>query len=160
MEEYPILTKFCYTAEELHEEYGLSIDGVLPKDLTDEDLPDDKWLTVFKQSYHKNVKIYLNQVHPILVEDCRFLFHKVYQAPPSCGGITAKFARYFAFERCHAATKNPACHKVAWARFGETILNMCASRSGGLEWSVPAAREGWSGRSKIGEGKMVPPMVV
>ena len=101
-------------SEELHKEYGLSKEGVLPKDLTDEDLPDDQWLTVFKQSYQKNAKIYLNQVHPILVEDCRFLFHKVYQAPPSCGEITAKFAHCFAFERCHAATKNPVSHKVAW----------------------------------------------
>ena len=78
MEEYPILTKFFYTAKELHEEYGLSIEGVLPKDLTDEDLPDDQWLTVFKQSYQKNAKIYLNQVHPRLVEDCRFLFHRFF----------------------------------------------------------------------------------
>ena len=42
MEEYPILTKFCYTAEELYKEYGLSIEGVLPKDLTEEDLPIDQ----------------------------------------------------------------------------------------------------------------------
>ena len=56
----------------------------------------------------------------------------MYQAPPSCGEITTKFARCFAFERCHAATKAPAGHKVAWARFGESVLNMCASRPGGL----------------------------
>ena len=44
MEEYPTLTRFCYTAEELHEEYGLSLEGALPKDLTEENLPNDQWL--------------------------------------------------------------------------------------------------------------------
>ena len=140
MEEYPILTRFCYTAEELHEEYGLSLEGVLPKDLTEEDLPNDQWLTVFKQSYQKNAKIYVNQVQPKHFDECRFLFHKVYQAPPSCGEITAKFARCFAFENCHAATKDPAMHKVAWARFGESVLSMCASRPGGLDRKVETWR--------------------
>ena len=154
MEEYPILTKFCYTAEELHEEYGLSIEGVLSKDLTEEDLPADQWATVFKQSYQKNAKIYLNHVHPRLLEDCRFLFHKVYQAPPSCGEITAKFARCFAFERCHAATKDPARHKVAWAKFGETVLNMCASRPGGLERKVETWRRA-NGASHGGLGSSI-----
>ena len=41
MEEYPQLTRFCYTAEELHKEYGLSMEGVLAKDLSDKDLSDD-----------------------------------------------------------------------------------------------------------------------
>ena len=41
MEEYPQLTRFYYTAEELYEEYGLSMEGVLPKDISDKDLPDD-----------------------------------------------------------------------------------------------------------------------
>ena len=140
MEEYPTLTRFCYTAEELHEEYGLSLEGALPKDLTEENLPNDQWLTVFKQSYQKNSKIYLNQVQPTHLEECRFLYHKVYQAPPSCGEITSKFARCFAFERCHAATKDPAGHKVAWARFGESVLNMCASRPGGLDRKVETWR--------------------
>ena len=31
MEEYPLLTRFCYTAEDLHEEYGLSTGGGAPK---------------------------------------------------------------------------------------------------------------------------------
>ena len=41
MEEYPILTSICYTVKELHEEYGLSLEGVLPKDLIEENLPNN-----------------------------------------------------------------------------------------------------------------------
>lgn len=140
MEEYPLLTRFCYTAEDLHEAYGLSLEGVLPKDLNDDDLPADQWLSVFKHKYQKNSKIYLNHVQPHLVDDCRLLYHKVYQAPPSCGEITSKFARCYAFERCHAAVKNPRAHKVAWALFGESVLNMCSSRVGGLDRKVETWR--------------------
>ena len=94
------------------------MEGVLPKDLCDdEDLLDERWLTIFKHTYKKNAKIYLNHVQPRLVDECRFLFHKVYQAPPSCGEITSKFARCFAFEKCEEAKKNHARHKVSWARF-------------------------------------------
>ncbi|MCO5597884.1 hypothetical protein L7F22_051969 [Adiantum nelumboides] len=48
MDEYPILNKFCYTVQELHEEYGLSIQGKVAKDLSGYDLPDDQWLTIFQ----------------------------------------------------------------------------------------------------------------
>ena len=41
MDEYPQQRKFCYTAEELHEEYGLSLKGKLAQDLDDDDLPTD-----------------------------------------------------------------------------------------------------------------------
>ncbi|MCO5564652.1 hypothetical protein L7F22_018318 [Adiantum nelumboides] len=101
MDEYPILNKFCYTAEELHEEYGLSL-----------------------------------KRKPSFIDDCKLLFHKVYQGPPSCGDITAKFARCYAFEKCHAAQKDPARHKIAWARFGESVLNMCSSKPGALDKKV------------------------
>lgn len=73
MEEYPQQIKFCYTAQDLHEEYGLSLEGKLSKDLTDEDLPPEQWLTVFKNKFQKNSKIYLNHLQPHLVEDCRIL---------------------------------------------------------------------------------------
>ncbi|MCO5609868.1 hypothetical protein L7F22_064101 [Adiantum nelumboides] len=112
MDEYPIHNKFCYTAEELHEEYGLSIEK------------------------KKNAKVYLHHLQPSFIDDCRLLFHKVYQGPPSCGEITAKFARCYAFEKCHAAKKDPARHKIAWARFGESVLNMCSSKPGGLDKKV------------------------
>ena len=140
MEEYSQQTKFCYTAQDLHEEYGLSLEGKLPKDLTDEDLPPEQWLTVFKYKFQKNSKIYLNHLQPHLVEDCRFLFSKVYQGPPSCGELTRKFARCYAYEKCHAAKKDPAGHRIAWARFGEEVLQMIASRSGGLDRKVEAWR--------------------
>ena len=140
MEEYPQQIKFCYTAEDLHEEYGLSLEGKLPKDLIDEDLPPEQWLTVFKYNPQKNSKIYLNHLQPHLVEDCRFLFSKVYQGPPSCGELTNKFARCYAFEKCHATKKDPVGHRVAWARFGEGVLQMIASRNGGLDRKVEAWR--------------------
>ena len=84
----------------------------------------------------KNAKIYLNHLQPPFIDDCRLLFHKVYQGPPSCGEITAKFARCYAFEKCHGATKDPAGHKIAWARFGESVLSMCNSKPGGLDRKV------------------------
>lgn len=140
MEEYPQLSRFCYTAEELHKEYGLSMEGVLAKDISDKDLSDDQYITVFKQLHKPGAKIFLNHVQPRLYEDCRLLYHKVYQAPPSCGEITTKFARCYAFEKCHAATKKPADHQVAWARFGENVLNTCASQKGGLERKVESWR--------------------
>lgn len=141
MEHYPLLTKFYHTAEELHEEYGLSLQGVLPKDLNEVMLPKDQWLTVFKFKHNKGAKIYVNHVHHCFIDDCRLLFHKVYQAPPSCGEITTKFARGYAFERCHAATKDPAGHIVAWAKFGENVIQMCSARAGGLEQKIEAWRK-------------------
>lgn len=148
MDEFPLLSKFCYTAEELHDEYGLSMDGVLPKDLDDDDLPDEQWLSVFKHRYQKKAKIYLHHVQPRWADDCRLLFHKVYQGPPSCGEITAKFARCYAFEKCYAATKDPGGHKVAWARFGESVINMCRSRAGGLERKL----ENWQRTNGASQG--------
>ena len=91
MEEYPLLTRFCYIVENLHEEYGLSLEGVLPKDLNDDDLPTDQWLPVFMHNYQKSSKIYLYHVQPHLVDDCRRLYHKVYRASPSCEEITSNF---------------------------------------------------------------------
>ena len=41
MEDYPLLTKSCHTAEELNEEYELSLKGVLPKYLNEVMLPED-----------------------------------------------------------------------------------------------------------------------
>ncbi len=64
MNEYPVLSKFCYTAEELHDEYGLSMDGILPKDLGDDDLPDEHWFSVFKNRYQKKEKIYPHHLQP------------------------------------------------------------------------------------------------
>ena len=56
MDEYPILNKFCYTAEELHEEYGLSLEGKVARDLSDYDLPDDQWLTIFQHRYIRRMQ--------------------------------------------------------------------------------------------------------
>ncbi|MCO5555374.1 hypothetical protein L7F22_008920 [Adiantum nelumboides] len=144
MEDYPQLTKFCYIVEELHEEYGLRLQGLLPKDITKDILPEEQWLTAFKFKHQKGAKIYVSHVHPRYIDDCRLLFHTMYQAPPSCGEITAKFSQGYAFERCHAATKDLVGHTVAWAHFGENVIKMCDTRT-----------RGWSRRSRLGERQIV-----
>ncbi|MCO5604150.1 hypothetical protein L7F22_058310 [Adiantum nelumboides] len=103
MDEYPILNKFCYTAEELHEEYGLSLEGKVAKDLSGYDLPDDQWLTVFQHQYQKNAK--LSFLDAMLLRSAMLL-------------------------------KKTARDKTAWARFGESVLNMCSSKLGGLDKKV------------------------
>ncbi|MCO5576747.1 hypothetical protein L7F22_030566 [Adiantum nelumboides] len=60
--EYPRLSKFCFSIKEVHEEYGLSLEGKLPKDLSDKDIPDEEWLSVFKCMNKKSTKLFLNHV--------------------------------------------------------------------------------------------------
>ena len=55
---------FFYTAEELHKEYGLSMEGKVAKDISDKDLLDDQYMTMFKQLHMPGTKILLNHVHP------------------------------------------------------------------------------------------------
>lgn len=133
MKEYPLLTTFCYIGENLHEEYFLSLEGVVPKDLNNYNLPINQWLSMFRQKYQKNSNIYLNHVQCHLVDDYRLLYHKVYQGPPPCKEIISNFAWCYMFERFHVVTKNLIAHKVAQAHFGESVLNMCSNRVGGLE---------------------------
>ncbi|MCO5582630.1 hypothetical protein L7F22_036528 [Adiantum nelumboides] len=144
MEDYPQLTKFCYIVEELHEEYGLRLQGLLPKDITKDILSKEQWLIAFKFKHQKGAKIYVSHVHPHYIDDCRLLFHTMYQAPPSCGEITAKFSQGYAFERCHAATKDLVGHTVAWAHFGENVIKMCDTRT-----------RSWSRRLRLGERQIV-----
>ncbi|MCO5593115.1 hypothetical protein L7F22_047121 [Adiantum nelumboides] len=74
--EYPRLSKFCFSAEELHEEYGLSLEGKLPKELSDKDIPNEEWLSVFKCLHKKNTKLFLNHVRDEFVDECRLLYQK------------------------------------------------------------------------------------
>ena len=134
--EYPKLSRFCYSALELHAEYGLSMEGKLPKDLTDEDLPPEQWLTVFKVPEKKNTKLFLHMVHDHLYDACRHLYQKVYQAAPSNREVMAKFARGFAFENCAAAKAAPNSHKIAWAVVGGMVLENVKSQRGGLSRKV------------------------
>ncbi|MCO5606710.1 hypothetical protein L7F22_060900 [Adiantum nelumboides] len=99
----------------LHEEYGLSLKGKLPKELSDKDIPDEEWLSVFKCLHKKNSKLFLNHVKDEFVE-CRILYQKVYQATPSNGELLAKFARGFVYERCPTAASDSIGHWIAWAR--------------------------------------------
>ncbi|MCO5584377.1 hypothetical protein L7F22_038303 [Adiantum nelumboides] len=130
------LSKFCFLAEELHEEYGLSLEGKLPKELSDKDIRDEEWLSVFKCLHKENTKLFLNHVRDEFVDECWFLYQKVYQATPSNGKLLAKFARGFVYERCPAAASDPIGHWIALARFGGSVLENCKMQKGGLERKI------------------------
>ncbi|MCO5606871.1 hypothetical protein L7F22_061062 [Adiantum nelumboides] len=114
--EYPRLSKFCFSAKELHEEYALNLEGKLPKELSNKDIPDEEWLSVFKCLHKKSTKLFLNHVRDEFVDECRLLYQKVYQATPSNGELLEKFARGFVCERCPIAGSDPIGHRIAWAR--------------------------------------------
>lgn len=134
--QYPKQSQFCYTRDDLHDEYGLSLEGKLYQNLDVEDLSDKDWLSVFTKSKEKGSKIFLHMVRPEFMEECKLLFHKVYQGVPANNEITHKFATLFAFERCPAAKIDPRGHKVAWALFGEQVVEHCRKLQGGIEKKV------------------------
>lgn len=129
--EYPLLPRFCYTAEELHEVYGLSLTGLLHQQLPT--IKDQDWLGVFKEVQTRGLKLYLNMLRPEFVDDCRLLFHKVYQGIPSNNEIPTKFAKCFVWERCPSAKENPAEHTIAWAQFGANVLRLIRTSQGNLD---------------------------
>ncbi|MCO5573587.1 hypothetical protein L7F22_027359 [Adiantum nelumboides] len=133
--EYLRLTKFCFLAEELHEEYGLSLEG-LPKELSEKDIPNEEWLGVFKCLHKKSTKLFLNHVRDEFVDKCQLLYQKVYQAIPSNGELLAKFAWGFVYERCPAAASDPIGHQIAWPSFGGSVLEYCKMQKGGLERKI------------------------
>ncbi|MCO5614780.1 hypothetical protein L7F22_069064 [Adiantum nelumboides] len=133
--QYPRLSRFCYSVEDLHSEYGLSLEGKLPRDITDDELSDKDWLTVFKCLHQKNTKLYISSVREEFVGECRLLYQKVYQAAPSNGELLAKFARGFVYERSRASS-DPDSRRIAWARFGEAVLDNCKLQKGGLERKI------------------------
>ncbi|MCO5550580.1 hypothetical protein L7F22_004068 [Adiantum nelumboides] len=134
--EYLRLSKFCFSAKELHEEYGISLEGKLPKELSDKDIPDEEWLSVFKCLHKKNTKLFLNHVRDEFVDEFGLLYQKVYQATPSNGELLAKFAQGFVYERCPVATSDPIGHRIAWARFDGSVLENCKMQKGGLERKI------------------------
>lgn len=132
--QYPKQTRFCFTRHDLHEEYGLSLEGKLYQHLSDEDVTDEDWLAVFTKKREKGVRIFLHMVRPEYAEECRLLFHKVYQAMPTNKEITHKFSTLFVYERCPAAMQSPTGQrKVAWAVFGEQVLDHCKKLPGGID---------------------------
>ena len=134
---FPKQTRFCYTRYDLHAEYGLSLEGKLYQHLSDEDVTDEDWLAVFTKKREKGVRIFLSMVRPEYVEECKLLFHKVYQAIPTNKEITYKFSVLFVYERCPAAVQSPTDeHKVAWAGFGEQVLDHCKKLPGGMDKKV------------------------
>ncbi|MCO5586917.1 hypothetical protein L7F22_040861 [Adiantum nelumboides] len=126
--QYPRLSKFCYSAEDLHSEYGLNLEGKLPRDIADDEISDKDWLTVFKCLHQKNTKLYISSVRKEFVDECRLLYQKVYQAAPSNGELLAKFSRGFVYERSRASS-DPDSRRIAWARFGKL-------QKGGLERKI------------------------
>ncbi|MCO5579714.1 hypothetical protein L7F22_033574 [Adiantum nelumboides] len=134
--EYPRLSKFCFSAKELHEEYVLSLEGKLPKELSDKDIPIEEWMSVFKCLHKKSTKLFLNHVRDEFVEDCQLLYQKVYQATPSNGELLAKFAWGLVYERCPAAVSDSTRHWTARARFGGIVLENCKMQKRGLERKI------------------------
>ncbi|MCO5554913.1 hypothetical protein L7F22_008451 [Adiantum nelumboides] len=120
--EYLRLSKCCFLAKELHEEYRLCLEGKLSKELSDKDIPDEEWLSVFKCMHKKSTKLFLNHVRDRLINKCRLLYQNVYQATPSNGELLAKFSWGFVYERCPATASDPIGHWIAWARFGDSVL--------------------------------------
>lgn len=110
------------------------MEGKLYQHLSDEDVTDEDWLAVFTKKREKGVKIFLHMVRPEYAEECRLLFHKVYQAIPTNREITYKFSTLFVYERCPAALQSPTSQrKVAWAVFGEQVLDHCKKLPGGID---------------------------
>ncbi|MCO5558027.1 hypothetical protein L7F22_011602 [Adiantum nelumboides] len=132
----PWLSKFYVSAKELHEEYGLGLEGKLPKELSDKDIPDEEWLSIFKCLHKKNTKLFLNHMRDEFVVECRILYLKVYQAIPSNGELLAKFARGFVYKRCPVVASDPIGHRIVWARFGGSVLENCKMQKGGLERKI------------------------
>ncbi|MCO5566966.1 hypothetical protein L7F22_020649 [Adiantum nelumboides] len=133
--QYPRLSKFCYSADDLHSEYGLSLEGKLPRDIADEEILNKDWITVFKCLHQKNTKLYISSVREEFVDECRLLYQKVYQATPSNGELLAKFARRFVYEKSRASS-DPDSRRIAWARFGGAVLDNCKLQKGGLERKI------------------------
>ena len=90
--QYPRLARFCYSAEDLHSEYGLSLEGKLPREIADDEILEKDSLTVFKCLPQKNTKLYIASVREEFANECRLLYQKVYQAAPSNGELLTKFA--------------------------------------------------------------------
>ena len=152
---YPKQTRFCFTQEELNEEYGLSLEGKLYQQLGAGDVTDDDWLSVFYKKREKGSKIFLHMVRPELHEECRLLYYKVYQALPANNEITHKFATLFAYENCKVAKKNPRTRKVAWAVFGEQVLEHCKKLPGGIDKKI----KNWVETNKGVAAPIQPPCV-
>ncbi|MCO5548916.1 hypothetical protein L7F22_002378 [Adiantum nelumboides] len=132
--QYPKQTRFCFTRHDLHEECGLSLEGKLYQNLSDEDVIDEDWLAVFTKKREKGVRIFLNMVWPEYEEECRLLFHKVYQAIPTKKEIMHKFSTLFVYERCPAAMQSTTGQrKVAWDIFGEQVLDHCKKLPGEMD---------------------------
>ncbi|MCO5570287.1 hypothetical protein L7F22_024005 [Adiantum nelumboides] len=49
--QYPKQKQFCYTQGELHEEHGLSLEGKLYQHLSEANVTEEDWLSIFKKKY-------------------------------------------------------------------------------------------------------------
>lgn len=116
--EYPRLTRFCTTSQELHEKYGLSLSGKLSSHISDNGLLDSQWPSVFTSYHTKGSKIFLSMVCPEFLDECRLLYHKLHQGIPPNNELTTKFVNLFTFEKCEAAKEDPKGHQITLRSHG------------------------------------------
>ncbi|MCO5600957.1 hypothetical protein L7F22_055074 [Adiantum nelumboides] len=120
----------------LLDQYGLSLEGKLPKELSDKDISNEEWLSVFKCLHKKSTKLFLNHVRGEFVDKWWLLYRNIYQATPSNGELLAKFVQGFVYERCPTIASDLTGHRIAWARFGGSVLENSKMQKGGLERKI------------------------
>lgn len=118
----PTQTKFCFTKEDFHTEYGLCLDGQDPKLLCNDDFSDEEWLSVWLYKRHQKEKMHLKLLRPELYEECLLLYHKVYQGAPPNNEIGVHFAHGFTWQKCKRTEDSEGL--VAWAVFAEAVIKM------------------------------------
>lgn len=118
----PTQTKFCFTKEDFHTEYGLCLDGQDPKLLCNDDFSDEEWLSVWLYKRHQKEKMHLKFLRPELYEECLLLYYKVYQGAPPNNEISVHFAYGYTWQKCKGTEDSEGL--VAWAVFAEGVIKM------------------------------------
>ena len=62
---YPKVKRFCFTREDFNKEYGLSFEGEPIHTLSQENLSEFKWLSVFSRKREKGMKFFLLDFYTI-----------------------------------------------------------------------------------------------
>lgn len=118
----PTQTKFCFTKEDFHTEYGLCLVGQDPKLLCDDDFSDEEWFRVWLYKRHQKEKMHLKGLRPEMYEECLLLYHKVYQGAPPNNEVGVHFAHGFTWQKCKGAEDSEGL--VAWAVYAEGVIKM------------------------------------
>lgn len=125
----PTQTKFCFTKEDFHTEYGLCLVGQDPKLLCDDDFSDEEWFRVWLYKRHQKEKMHLKGLRPEMYEECLLLYHKVYQGAPPNNEVGVHFAHGFTWQKCKGAEDSEGL--VAWAVYAEDFEGL-------VTWAVYA----------------------